>query len=202
VSEQMKEVNEAISYLGKRPVEWMADQVELTDRFHLVHATHLTPHEVQSIVHSGAHVVLCPTTEGNLGDGLFPLLDYQAAGGCWSIGTDSHVGLDPLEELRLLDYGQRLIHHRRNVFGSPQQSDSGTFAVEMALTSGRKAMGNKSQEWLVPGQPLDAVVYDASHPLMAQATDAQRISILVYSDAGNNRLGTLVNGRWVWKAVE
>ena len=107
VSEQLQEVKDAIAYLGKRPVEWLLENLNLNDRFHLVHATHLTDDETTQLAKSNAHVVLCPSTEGNLGDGIFPLRLYQAHGGKWSIGTDSHIGLNPLEELRILDYGQR-----------------------------------------------------------------------------------------------
>ena len=99
VSEQLKEVEDALRYLGKRPVEWLLENIALNNRFHLVHATHLTTKETEGIAGSGAHVVLCPSTEGNLGDGLFPLRKFQEDGGKWSIGTDSHIGLNPLEEL-------------------------------------------------------------------------------------------------------
>ena len=120
VSEQLKEIEDSISYLGKRPVEWLLDNIQMNDRFHLVHATHLSKLETVGIAKSGANVVLCPSTEGNLGDGLFPLIDFQKEGGSWSIGTDSHIGINPLEELRMLDYGQRLISHQtllKNNFG-------------------------------------------------------------------------------------
>ena len=130
IAEQLKEIEDSITYLGKRPVEWLLENVELNDRFHLVHATHLTEQETIGIAKSGANVVICPSTEGNLGDGLFPLRKYQNEGGKWSIGTDSHVGLNPLEELRLLDYGQRLISHKRNTYFSPEQGDGGRDVLE------------------------------------------------------------------------
>jgi formiminoglutamate deiminase len=202
IAEQQQEVAQCEAFLGKRPVRWLLDNVEVTARFHLVHATHLTLDEITGIAQSGAHVVLCPTTEGNLGDGIFPLMAFQQAGGAWSIGTDSHVGLNPMEELRLLDYGQRLIHHRRNIFGDPKEGDSGTYALRMAQIAGRKAMGNESANWLEPGEPLEAVVYHAQHFQLRDAEPAQWLSILVYAEAGNNPMGTLVNGKWVWKQGE
>ncbi|MCJ7466203.1 MAG: formimidoylglutamate deiminase, partial [Maribacter sp.] len=103
VSEQLKEIADSLQYLGKRPVEWLLQNIDLSDRYHLIHATHLTDQETIGLAKSKAHVVLCPSTEGNLGDGLFPLRRYQKEGGNWSIGTDSHIGLNPLEELRILD---------------------------------------------------------------------------------------------------
>jgi len=115
VAEQLKEIEDSVRYLGKRPVEWLLENMAPNERFHLVHATHLTEAEVKGIAKSQANVVLCPSTEGNLGDGLFSLKAYQDYGGAWSIGTDSHVGINPFEELRILDYGQRLITHKRKL---------------------------------------------------------------------------------------
>ncbi|MEM6772044.1 MAG: formimidoylglutamate deiminase, partial [Bacteroidota bacterium] len=140
VAEQLKEIEDSLGYLGKRPVEWLLEHMEPNERFHLVHATHLTDEEIKGIAQSQAKVVLCPTTEGNLGDGLFPLKAYQEYGGAWSIGTDSHIGINPFEELRMLDYGQRLITHQRNSFLSPNERDSGSYALKMATISGRQAM--------------------------------------------------------------
>ena len=100
--------------------------------------------------------MLCPTTEGNLGDGIFPLRKYQDFGGNWSIGTDSHVSLNPLEELRLLDYGQRLLTHKRNTFSGENISDSGLFAITKATITGRRAMNNFETEFFAVGADFDA----------------------------------------------
>ncbi|NJB71071.1 formimidoylglutamate deiminase [Saonia flava] len=181
VSEQLQEVEDAKIFLGKRPVEWLLNHIDLNDRFHLVHATHLTDQEISGIAESKANVVLCPTTEGNLGDGIFPLRKYQEKGGKWSIGTDSHIGLNPFEELRLLDYGQRLISHKRNTFLSDNKNDSGTNALEMAVLTGRKAMGNYSSEFFTIGDSLNACVIDASAPLIATSSEKNLTSTIVYS---------------------
>lgn len=199
ISEQLKEVKDAVTYLNKRPVEWMLDNINMNDRFHLVHATHLTKEETIGIAKSCANVVLCPSTEGNLGDGIFPLGLFQQSGGQWSIGTDSHVGLNPLEELRLLDYGQRLTTHKRNSFYSPQQTDSGLFGIHMALKTGRKAMHNFNEQYFKIGQPFDAVVYDANTPLLACTSLENLSSTLVYSTDSQMQLGTIINGNWVVK---
>ncbi len=200
IAEQRKEVQDALDYLKKRPVEWMLDNIAMNDRFHLVHATHLTKEETIGIARTGANVVLCPSTEGNLGDGIFPLALYQENGGRWSIGTDSHVGLNPLEELRLLDYGQRLTTHKRNSYYLPGQGDSGTFALDMAVTTGRKAMNNSNTTYFKTGQPLDAVIYDANAPLLACTSPENRTSTLIYATDARMQLGTLVNGAWVANA--
>src|SRR5690606_31028788 len=101
-----------------RPVEWLLDNAEVDARWTLVHATHLEPAETRGIARSGATVALCPTTEANLGDGLFPMRDYLAAGGAYGIGSDSHISVSPVEELRWLEYGQRLATGRRNIVAS------------------------------------------------------------------------------------
>ncbi|MES2484885.1 MAG: formimidoylglutamate deiminase, partial [Bacteroidota bacterium] len=123
VSEQLKEIEDCEGFHNKRPVQWLLDNCSVDKNYHLVHATHLDDAEVTGVAKSGANVVLCPSTEGNLGDGLFRFEDYKNHGGNWSIGTDSHVGLNPLEELRILDYGQRLISHKRTSFVTETSGD-------------------------------------------------------------------------------
>ena len=91
ISEQKKEVEDSMKSLGKRPVEWLAEQINLNHRHHLVHATHLTTKEINLLSKSKANVVLCPTTEGNLADGIFPFPAYQKNYGRWCIGSDSHI---------------------------------------------------------------------------------------------------------------
>ena len=195
VSEQLKEIEDSIQYLGKRPVEWLLDNVDLSPRFHLVHATHLNEQETINLAKCGAHVVLCPSTEGNLGDGLFPLSRYQNEGGKWSIGTDSHVGLNPLEELRILDYGQRLITHKRNSFFSTKQGDGGSYALEMATISGRKAMGNTREEFFEIGQPLNACILDGSRPLLANCSTKSLASSIVYASDSAMQKETIAFGK-------
>ena len=197
IAEQLKEIEDCKAFLGARPVEWLLESMPVGENYHLVHATHLTEAEVQGIAKSGAHVVLCPSTEGNLGDGIFPLKSFQQYGGKWSIGTDSHVGLNPLEELRILDYGQRLISHQRNTFVDQQEHDSGTYAIRQSLHSGRRAMGNQQIEYFEIGGYLDAVVYDPSAPLLSTTSLDNMLSTIVYSTDQTMVKGTLVNGRWI-----
>jgi formimidoylglutamate deiminase len=194
VSEQLKEIEDSISYLGKRPVEWMLDNIEMNDRYHLVHATHLTESETVGIAKSKANVVLCPSTEGNLGDGLFPLEKFQKEGGSWSIGTDSHIGINPLEELRILDYGQRLITHKRNTFTSENQGDSGSFAIEMATLAGRKAMNNYASAYFEVGQAFNASIISDHSPLLSLSSSENLLSSILYTADSSNQLTTIVNG--------
>ncbi len=172
----------------------------MNERFHLVHATHLTNAECVGIAKSKANVVLCPTTEGNLGDGLFPLEKFQNEGGSWSIGTDSHIGLNQLKELRVLDYGQRLISHKRNTFTSSNhlsdvvEGDSGLYAFEMATIAGRKAMNNFSSNYFKVGDTFSASVMDASAPLLACTSAENRASSILYTCDASHQLATIVNG--------
>ncbi len=195
VSEQLKEVEDCVGFLGKRPVEWLLGNIELNDRFHFVHATHLTEKETEQLAKSGANVVICPSTEGNLGDGIFPLRNYQKFGGNWSIGTDSHIGLNPFEELRLLDYGQRLISHKRNTFGE----NAGLFAITKATVSGRKAMNNFQTEFFKIGADFDAYVIDANEPLLANVKLENLASAIVYSADASQVYGTFAKGKLIQK---
>ncbi|MGC2236227.1 MAG: formimidoylglutamate deiminase [Pyrinomonadaceae bacterium] len=195
VSEQLKEIEDSLQYLGKRPVEWLLDNIELGERFHLVHATHLTGTETERLAKTRANVVLCPGTEGNLGDGIFPLRDFQTFGGAWSIGTDSHIGLNPLEELRLLDYGQRLITHKRNTFAG----DGGLYAITKAAVSGRKAMNNFESEFFAVGASFDACVIKSDEPLLANVKTENLASSIVYSTDASQIYGTFVGGKLVQK---
>ena len=197
VSEQLKEVEESITFLGKRPVRWMLDNIDMNDRFHLVHATHLDDEEICDLAQSKANVVLCPSTEGNLGDGLFALKEFQDHGGSWSIGTDSHIGLNPLEELRILDYGQRVSSHKRNIFTSAGSLDSGRFAIEMITNSGRKAMNNKNSLFFEIGKPLNACIIDGDSSLIACSSLENLSSTIVYSGHETLQVGVISNGKLI-----
>lgn len=194
VSEQLKEVEDALSYLGKRPVEWLLDNIELNERFHLVHATHLTNDETERLAKSGSNVVLCPSTEGNLGDGFFPLGQFQFFGGAWSIGTDSHIGLNPLEELRILDYGQRLTTHRRDTFAEDEIEDGALYAITKATIAGRRAMNNFESEFFAVGASFDACIINADEPLLANVKTENLTSSILYSTDASQIYGTFVAG--------
>ena len=197
VSEQLKEIEECEAFLGQRPVDWLASHVKMDENFHLVHATHLIDKEVRQITESNANVVLCPSTEGNLGDGLFPLNSFLQQNGHWSIGTDSHIGINPLEEIRILDYGQRLITHNRNTFGNEKTGDNGHITMDSALINGRKAMGITQSNYFEVGQPLDALVVSESHPIIASTSPKNRCNTIVYSGDTSMFKGTIINGKWV-----
>jgi formimidoylglutamate deiminase len=139
VAEQVAEVEECLALRGARPVQWLLDNAAVDARWTLVHATHLDAAELQAIAHSKAVVALCPTTEANLGDGLFPLRDFMAAGGRFGIGSDSNVSVSPVEELRWLEYGQRLSLRERNIAARPGMPSVGESLFVQAVAGGRQS---------------------------------------------------------------
>lgn len=141
IAEQQKEVNDCLNWSGQRPVEWLYNHLDVDSRWCLVHATHLDENELQQMARSGAIAGLCPTTEANLGDGIFPASEYIAAGGRWGIGSDSHVSLDVVEELRWLEYAQRLRDRRRNRIATPAQPSTGDLLWHGATAGGAQACG-------------------------------------------------------------
>ena len=163
IAEQQGEVQQSLDYSGQRPVQYLLDKLAVDARWCLVHATHLSEDEVSAIARSGAVVGLCPTTEANLGDGLFPLESFLAQGGRLGIGSDSHVSHSAVEELRWLEYGQRLLHQRRNVAVSGGQRRVGDFLWQAALQGGAQAAGRPVGA-LAVGKRADLIVLDHDHP--------------------------------------
>lgn len=194
VSEQLKEVSECVADCGVRPMQWLLDHLPVNDRFNLVHSTHLDDRELHALSRSGAAVVLCPSTEGNLGDGIFRMREYCQAGGHWCIGTDSHIGLQPLEELRMIDYRQRLTSHFRNTFSS----DAATYMVNETAMIGRRAAGEYSTNNFEINKPFDAVVY-GSTPLLEGVRREHLLPAIVFHHDSAAIVGTIVGGKWIVK---
>ncbi|WP_313927212.1 formimidoylglutamate deiminase [Pseudoxanthomonas sp.] len=161
IAEQVGEVQDSLAVRNARPVEWLLREFPVDRRWTLVHATHLTQEETRGIASSGATVAICPTTEANLGDGLFPLRDYLQAGGRWGIGSDSHVSVSPVEELRWLEYGQRLVTRHRNIAVTAHSPSVGETLLRGVLDSAADATGF--------GQATDEVLLDAAAPALAGA---------------------------------
>jgi formimidoylglutamate deiminase len=162
IAEQTAEVDACLAWSRQRPVEWLLDHMPVDARWCLVHATHMTPEEYRRAAASGAVAGLCPTTEANLGDGLFDLPAWEAANGAWGVGSDSHATVNAAEELMLLEYGQRLQFRQRNVAASAAQPHVATAMTLAALHGGAQASGRKI-EGLAAGQRADFIVLDADH---------------------------------------
>jgi len=142
IAEQVGEVEDCIAHHGCRPVEWLLERMPVDGRWNLVHATHASAAELRGLRDTQASIVLCPTTEANLGDGVFDFWNWLQLGGAWSIGSDSHVCRQWAEELRLLEYGQRLVRRERNVAARAAGRESTSHVLfEGALQGGSAASG-------------------------------------------------------------
>lgn len=171
IAEQMREVEDCLAWSGQRPVDWLLRHMPVNDQWCLVHATHMDRCETQRLAHSGAVAGLCPITEANLGDGLFNAIDFLAEGGRIGIGSDSNVLIDAAEELRLLEYGQRLKHQGRNMMAGGTGS-TGRRLFEAALAGGAQALGQK-HAGLAPGAAADLFSLKDDHPsLVGRRADA------------------------------
>ncbi|HUD92999.1 formimidoylglutamate deiminase [Sphingobium sp.] len=180
VAEQMREVEDCLAWSGQRPVEWLLDHAAVNARWCLVHATHLTQAEVSGLARSRAVAGLCPVTEANLGDGIFPASSFVAQGGAYGIGSDSNVLIDAAEELRLLEYGQRLSLRRRNIM-APAEASTGETLFRAALVGGAQALGGAAG--IAPGMPADIVSLNMGHVAMAGRTPENCLDGLVFAGA-------------------
>jgi formimidoylglutamate deiminase len=195
-AEQTKEVEDCLAASGKRPVEWLLERMAVDERWCLVHATHMTAQEARALAASGAVAGLCPSTEANLGDGFFPLLEYRGARGAYGIGGDSHVSRDPAEELRLLEYVQRLVHRRRNLVVGEHTPAVGTTLWLEAAAGGARALA-RPMGALAPGHRADLVVLDAAHPDLASRSGDAVTNSLVFSGGRGFVRDVMVAGRWI-----
>lgn len=197
IAEQVKEVEDCIAWCGHRPVEKLFELQAPDARWCLVHATHMTEAETAALAASGAVAGLCPTTEANLGDGLFPAEDYLAAGGRWGIGSDSHISVSPIEELRLFEYGQRLVTRRRNVLaGEGNEASVGQRLYAQALAGGALALGRPIGA-LKAGKRADFVVLDPDHPAVATLPPGRLLDAVVFAGNRNPVRDVMVGGAWV-----
>ena len=196
VAEQVKEVRDCLEWCGARPLRHLFDVAPVGLRWCLIHATHMDEAETAMLAQSGAVAGLCPTTEANLGDGLFPLGGYLAAGGRFAIGSDSHVSISPVEELRWLEYGQRLDTLRRLVAASEEQPHCGARLWRDAQAGGAHALGRQIGR-LAPGCRADLIRLDAAHPILAGRRGDALLDALVFSGNVSLVQDVMVGGRWL-----
>lgn len=197
IAEQTGEVEDCLRYHGRRPVEWLLEYAPVDPRWCLVHATHVTPAELEGIARSGAVAGLCPITEANLGDGIFPAADFIVAGGCFGVGSDSNVLIDMAQELRSLEYSQRLVRRERNLLSSPACPSTGRVLFDAASKGGAQALGTGSHG-LAPGAPADFVTLDRRHPTLADRAGDALLDAFVFTDSRGMIGGVWRGGRqWV-----
>jgi len=181
IAEQMQEVQDCVAAHGARPIEWLLSHAAVDAHWNLVHATQSTPVELQAVQQSGAAIVICPSTEANLGDGVFDLPAYTAAGGHWSIGSDSHVTRSWQEELRLLEYSQRLSLCRRNIAAHMPASSSTAGNLFNAALAGGHAATSLPLGGIAPGQRADFVVVDTASPALLGIPADHLLDAMVFS---------------------
>ena len=180
IAEQVGEVQDCVQVRGARPVEWLLANAPVDRNWTLVHATHLDPAEVRGIAQSGATVAICPTTEANLGDGLFPLRAFLEAGGGWGIGSDSHVSVSPVEELRWLEYGQRLATRHRNIGVGTATDSVGESLLHDVLASSEAATGH-AIGCFYNGAAADWIVLDRDAPQFTGSQPADTVDRWLFS---------------------
>jgi len=196
VAEQIGEVQDCLQVRNARPVEWLLDHAPVDPRWCLVHATHVTPEESRGIAQTGAVAGLCPTTEANLGDGLFPLKPFLEAGGVIGIGSDSHISISPIEELRWLEYGQRLITRHRNIAVSESSNSVGETLWSDALFGGARASGVVIGA-IENAARADLLVLDDQSPLLAARDSDNVLDTFLFAGNGPLVRHVLANGKWL-----
>lgn len=204
IAEQIGEVQDCLALRNARPVEWLLEHAPVDARWCLVHATHMTAEETRRVAESGAVAGLCPTTEANLGDGLFPLKDYLQDGGALGVGSDSHISVSPVEELRWLEYGQRLITRHRNVAVSESSNSVGETLWAESVFGGAQAAGIETGviEGGDPAAPqaaprADLCVLDDAAPLLAGRGAESVLDTFLFAGNANLVRDVMVNGEWI-----
>lgn len=177
IAEQQAEVQALIEHTGKRPVEFLYSEFDVNERWCLVHATHLNDMEIQLIADSKAVAGICPLTEANLGDGIFPMPAFMQQKGRLGIGSDSHIEINPAHELRMLEYSQRLALQQRNVCCDEQQPHVGSWLWLQALAGGAQ-ISNQAVGGVAVGQQAGIISLQAEQAMSAE----QMLDAYVFSD--------------------
>jgi len=193
-AEQVREVDDCLAWSGQRPVEWLLDHVAPDRRWCVIHATHMTLEETERLARAGVVVGLCPVTEANLGDGIFAGPDYLACGGLFGIGSDSNVLIGMSDELRQLEYSQRLKRLERNVMSGGEGLSTGRSLYERALEGGALALG-KQVPALAPGAPADIVSLNPEHPALMERHGDQLLDAWIFAAASSPVDCVWVGGR-------
>ncbi len=183
IAEQDAEIEEVLAHYGKRPVEWLIDNHDVNDRWCLVHATQMTSAETIVMAKSGAVAALCPITESSLGDGIFNAREYLSAGGAFSIGSDSNVRISLAEELRTLEYSQRLKHRERAVLANAEHSN-GHVLLQGAAQGGAQACGRNSGKIEV-GKLADIFALDGNAPDLIGKQGDMVLDSFIFSGCSN-----------------
>ncbi|NMP16224.1 formimidoylglutamate deiminase [Thalassotalea sp. Y01] len=195
ISEQQKEVNDSIAHYGKRPVQWLLDNMQLDQHWCLIHATHIDDSELQGIIDSGAVAGICPTTEANLGDGIFPTTEFMTKGGQVAIGSDSHISVSAIEELRLLEYAQRLVRQQRAILADNTTASVGQYLWHHTTKAGAMSTNSNCGE-LAIGKQADLLVLDESRNRLFANANKHLLDSMIFASQDNPIQDVMVNGQW------
>lgn len=179
VAEQVKEVEDCLSWSGLRPIQWLLEHMPIDRHWCVIHATHMTDGEARAMAARGAIAGLCPITEANLGDGIFNATTFFGAGGRFGVGSDSNVLIGAADELRQLEYSQRLALRARNVLATTSMASTGRVLFDGALAGGAQALGMPSG--LAPGHPADIFSLDSSQVALAGRSGDALLDSWVFS---------------------
>ncbi|MEM8932015.1 MAG: formimidoylglutamate deiminase [Acidobacteriota bacterium] len=196
IAEQQKEVDDCVAWSGRRPVEWLLDQVELSPRWCAIHATHMTPDEAAGLARAGVVAGLCPTTEANLGDGIFPAPDFLAADGAITIGSDSHITVDPADDLRVLEYSQRLRDRARNVLADGPNASTGRSLADRVWAASGRVLGRPLGA-IARGCRADLVALDTEHPALVGRRGDALLDSWIFSGGRSCVRDVVIGGRHV-----
>jgi formimidoylglutamate deiminase len=199
IAEQKKEVDDCIAHYGQRPVEWLLNNAELDPQWCLIHATHINEQERKGIVASKAIAGICPTTEANLGDGIFPTTEFLAENGTLAIGSDSHISVNPIEELRWLEYAQRLIKQQRAILATEKEASVGRNLWQQAALGGAQSTNSNTGE-LAIGKQADLLVLNSAKVALFAHSDEHLLDSMIFASQQNMVNDVMVNGEWVIKA--
>jgi formimidoylglutamate deiminase len=201
ISEQQKEVDDCLAHYGERPVQWLLNNAKLDEHWCLIHATHINESERKAMIKSGAIAGICPTTEANLGDGIFPTTEFLNEQGTFAIGSDSQISVDPIEELRWLEYAQRLIKQQRAILATKEQSSVGLNLWQRAAAGGAQSTNSNTGDLSI-GKQADLLVLDANQTKMFAHDEHNILDSMIFASQKNPIQDVMVNGQWVIEGGE
>ena len=198
IAEQQQEVSDSVNFYGKRPVEWLLENYQMDRHWCLIHATHLTDSEITNLAKSGAVAGICPTTEANLGDGIFPTQSFMQQGGKVALGSDSHIAVNLADEIRTLEYGQRLTSHQRAVLTSKDSNSVGNNLYAHCAKWGADTVSQNIGE-IAEGKRADLLVLDENHPSLYAKPSEFVLDAAIFACDRIPVKHVMVAGKWVIK---
>lgn len=181
ISEQTAEVEQILEHTDMRPVELLFHHFDVKDNWCLIHATHLDENEIKLIAESKAIAGICPMTEANLGDGVFPLASFLERQGIIAIGSDSHILINPFQEIQMLEYSQRLQNQQRVIASNKESPHVGTLLFNASVFGGAQSCG-LNVAGIKVGQTANWISLDAQHPLLTSLVGSKCLDTVIFAN--------------------